>query len=385
MPTTTSKLAIHGGVPVRDVEKRPWPKWPVHGDDDRDALVRVVDSGKWWYGEEVARFERDFAEFQDADACVTVSNGTVAAEIAMQALGIGPGDEVITSPLSYVHTAGSIMRLGATPVFCDVNPRIYNVAIESLESCITERTKAIVPVHLYGQACKMDGIMELAKKHGIKVLEDGDQAIGSKFDGRMAGSIGDAGIFSFFPTKNLSAMGDAGAVVTNDAELATKIRKMRVHGLEAGYNVKTLGGNFRIDAIQAKVLSIKLPHLDGQTERRRELADRYNRHLEDLQVSTPVEAEKRYHTYNHYTVRVRSEGRDPLMAHLDACGIESRVYYPVPLHLLDCFRHLGYREGELPMAEAAANEVLSLPIYPEMTNAQQDEVVEAVRDYFRAE
>ena len=351
----------------------------------RSAFAEVAESGQFILGPYVAEFEQQLADYCGVKHAIGVGSGTDALMLSLMALGIGPGDEVITSPLSYVHTAGSIQRLGATPVFCDVNPRIYNVAIESLESCITEKTKAIVPVHLYGQCSKMDGIMALAEKHGLKVLEDADQAIGSKFGDKMAGSIGDAGIFSFFPTKNLSAMGDAGAVVTNDTALADKIRKMRVHGLEPGYKVKTLGGNFRIDAIQAKVLSIKLPHLDAQTRRRRELADRYNRHLEDLQVSTPVEAEHRYHTFNHYTIRVRSGGRDALLAHLEACEIQSRVYYPVPLHLLDCFKHLGIREGELPVAEAAANEVLSLPIFPEMTNAQQDEVVDAVRDYFRAE
>ena len=356
-----------------------------HLPDFRAAFAQVAESGQFILGPYVAQFERQLADYCGVDHAIGVGSGTDALMLSLMALGIGPGDEVITSPLSYVHTAGSILRLGATPVFCDINPRVYNVAIESLEACITEKTKAIVPVHLYGQACRMDLVMELAKAHNIRVLEDADQAIGSKFDGKMAGSIGDAGIFSFFPTKNLSAIGDAGAVVTSDSELADKLREMRVHGLEAGYKVKTLGGNFRIDAIQAKVLSIKLPHLDAQTQRRRELADRYNRHLEELQVSTPVEADKRYHTYNHYTVRVRSGGRDALLAHLEACEIQSRVYYPVPLHLLDCCKHLGYRAGELPVAEAACSEVLSLPIFPEMTNAQQDEVVEAVRDYFEAE
>ncbi|MGB0768196.1 MAG: DegT/DnrJ/EryC1/StrS family aminotransferase, partial [Phycisphaeraceae bacterium] len=333
----------------------------------------------------VAEFENQLAAYCGVDHAIGVGSGTDALMLTLMALGIGPGDEVITSPLSYVHTAGSIARLGATPVFCDVNPRIYNVAIESLEACITDKTKAIVPVHLYGQMAKMDAIMDLAKAHDLKVLEDADQAIGARMDEAKAGSLGDAGIFSFFPTKNLAAIGDAGAVVTSDAELAAKIRKMRVHGLEPGYRVKHLGGNFRIDAIQAKALSIKLPFLDEQLVRRRELADRYNRHLEDVQVSTPVEAEKRYHTYNHYTIRVRSGGRDPLMAHLEACGVQSRVYYPVPLHLLDCFDHLGYRAGALPVAEQAADEVMALPIFPEMTNAQQDEVIAAVRDYFRAE
>ncbi len=356
-----------------------------HLADFRAAFAEVADSGQFILGPHVAAFEDELAAYCGVEHAIGVGSGTDALMLTLMALGVGPGDEVITSPLSYVHTAGTIARLGATPVFCDVNPRIYNVAIESLEACITEKTKAIVPVHLYGQCCKMDGIMQLAEAHGIKVLEDADQAIGSKFGQTKAGAIGDAGIFSFFPTKNLAAIGDAGAVVTNDSELANTIRKMRVHGLEPGYRVRHLGGNFRIDTIQARALSIKLPHLDAQTERRRELADRYNRHLEELQVSTPVEADKRYHTYNHYTIRVRSGGRDALMAHLDACGIESRVYYPVPLHLLECFAYLGYREGEFPEAEKAAQEVLALPIFPEMTNAQQDEVVEAVRDYFRAE
>ncbi len=351
----------------------------------RAAFSQVAESGQYILGPYVAEFEKQLAAYCGVAHAVGVGSGTDALVIALMALGVGPGDEVITSPMSYVHTAGSIARLGATPVFCDINPRTYNIEVEALEACITEKTKAIVPVHLYGQSAFMGPIMKIAREHGIKVLEDADQAIGAKFDGKLAGSMGDAGIFSFFPTKNLSAMGDAGAVVTNDGDLAEKIRRMRVHGLEPGYRVRTLGGNFRIDAIQAKVLSIKLPYLDALTRKRRELADRYNRHFEDMQVSTPVEAEKRYHTYNHYTVRVRSDGRDPLMAHLDACEIDARVYYPVPLHLLECFAYLGYRRGELPVAEKAAVEVLSLPIFPEMTTAQQDEVVDAVRDYFRAE
>ena len=353
--------------------------------DFRDAFAEVADSGQFILGPCVAEFEKQLASYCGVEHAIGVGSGTDALMLTLMALGVGPGDEVITSPLSYVHTAGSIARLGATPVFCDVNPRIYNVAIESLEACITDKTKAIVPVHLYGQMAKMDAIMDLAKAHDIKVLEDADQAIGAKFGDVKAGAMGDAGIFSFFPTKNLAAIGDAGAVVTNDGDFAAKVRKMRVHGIEPGYRVRHLGGNFRIDAIQAKALSIKLPHLDEQIIRRRELADRYNRHLEDLQVSTPVEADKRYHTYNQYTIRVRSGGRDALMAHLDACDIESRVYYPVPLHLLECFAHLGYRQGEFPEAEKAAAEVMAIPIFPEMSNAQQDEVVEAVRDYFRAE
>ncbi|MFI4859654.1 MAG: DegT/DnrJ/EryC1/StrS family aminotransferase [Phycisphaerales bacterium JB063] len=349
------------------------------------AFAEVAGSGQFILGPAVADFERQLADYVGVKHCIGVGSGTDALIVSLMALGVGPGDEVITSPLSYVHTAGSIMRLGATPVFCDINPRTYNLAIQSLEGCITERTKAIVPVHLYGQMCKMKAIMELAEPRGIKVLEDGDQAIGAKCDGKMAGSIGDAGIFSFFPTKNLAAMGDAGAVVTNDDALAKQVRKLRVHGIEPGYTVHTLGGNFRIDAFQARVLSLKLPDLDAQNERRREIADRYARHLDDLQVSTPIGADDREHTYNHYTIRVRSGGRDALAGHLDACDIGNRVYYPRPLHLLPCFESLGYKEGAMPVAELATREVLSLPIYPEMTRDQQDEVVEAIRDYFRAE
>lgn len=351
----------------------------------RDAFAEVAGSGQFILGPVVADFERELADYCGVKHCIGVGSGTDALIVALMALGVGPGDEVITSPMSYVHTAGSIMRLGATPVFCDINPRTYNLAVKSLEGCITERTKAVVPVHLYGQMCKMGAVMEIAERHGIKVLEDGDQAIGAKCDARMAGSVGDAGIFSFFPTKNLAAMGDAGAVVTDDDALARRVRQLRVHGIEPGYSVRTLGGNFRIDAIQARVLSLKLPDLDEQTGRRRELADRYARHLDDLQLSTPIEADDRWHTYNHYTIRVRSGGRDGLAAHLDACDIGNRVYYPKPLHELDCFASLGYEPGSFPVAEQAAREVLSLPIYPEMTRDQQDQVVDAIRDFFRAE
>jgi len=351
----------------------------------REALGRIAGSGQFILGSAVSQFEQELADYCGVGHAIGVGSGTDALVVSLMAMGVGPGDEVITSPMSYVHTAGSIARLGATPVFCDINPRVYNMAIESLEGCITKKTKAIVPVHLYGQMANMDPIMDLAQTHGLKVLEDADQAIGATYSGKPAGSFGDVGIFSFFPTKNLAAMGDAGAVVTHDDELAAKIRRLRVHGLEPGYTVHDLGGNFRLDAMQAAVLSIKLPYLDEQNEKRRVLAERYARHLEDVQVTTPIEGDKRQHTYNHYTIRVRSGGRDALAGHLDACGIENRVYYPTPLHLLPCFRRPGHEAGSLPVAERAADEVLSLPIYPEMTRDQQDEVVDAIQDYFRAE
>ena len=345
-------------------------------------LDRLLDTGNFILGPAVDQFEQRLAGYCGVRHALGVSSGTDAILVALMAAGIGPGDEVITTPFTFFCTAGCVTRLGATPVFVDINPRTYNLQVEAIEGAITEKTKAIIPVHLYGLPADMDPIMRIARQHRLFVLEDAAQAIGARYHGRPVGGIGDAGILSFYPSKNLAALGDAGAVVTNDDDLAEKVRKLRIHGLDGDYRYPLVGGNFRIDALHAAMLSVKMPHLDEYTEARRRHAERYIRHFEELPLSTPLEVKRRHHVYNQFTVRVRSMGRDALKAHLDAIGIGSRVYYPIPLHLQPCYKHLGYERGSLPEAERAAEQVLSLPCYPEMTREQQDEVIQAVRDCF---
>lgn len=371
----------HLTVPLYDLVANNRP----HLEEFHEALERVEESGQYILGPFVEKFEKELAKACGVKHAIGVGSGTDAILITLMALGIGPGDEVVTSPFAYVHTAGCIRRMGAKPVFCDVDPISYNLDPAKLEAVLTPRTKAILPVHLYGQTCDMGPILALAKKRGLAVVEDADQAIGAKYKGKQAGALGTAGVTSFYPTKGLSAMGDAGAVLTSDDELAKRIRLMRVHGIEEGYVVRRLGGNFRLDALHAALLSIKLPHAETDTKARRAHAERYEKRLEELQVSTPAESENCHHTYSHYTIRVRGGGRDPLAAHLAANGVETRVYYPVPLHLQPCFADLGHKAGDFPNAEAAAKETLCLPVFPEMTKAQQDLVIDSIREYFAAE
>jgi len=346
------------------------------------AFERTLDSGQFILGPENQKFEAALAEFCGTSHAVGVSSGTDALLVTMMAMGIGPGDEVITTPFTWFSTVSSITRLGATPVFVDINKRTYNIDTHLLTAAITERTRAILPVHLFGQSADMDPIMEIARHHGLKVIEDAAQAIGATYDGKPVGSMGDAGCISFYPTKNLPALGDAGAVVTNDPELAEHVRLLHNHGMRGGDDFPEVGGNFRLDSIQAALLRVKLPHLETWTEQRVERAERYHRKLESMPLGLPLPAGKRYHVYNQYTVRVQGGGRDALKEHLGASGVGSRVYYPKPLHLQPCFAHLGYKVGDLPEAERAALEVISLPVFPDLTKAQQDRVVEAVGECF---
>ena len=348
-----------------------------------EAVFREVAlSGQLILGPYVRDFERQLAELCGVRHAVGVSSGNDALLLALLAMNIGPGDEVITTPLAYLHIAESIVRVGATPVFCDIDSRTYNLDVDRIPGRLTERTRAILPTHLFGLPANMGPIRELAQRHDLRVLEDTDMAIGSKFDGQPAGSMGDIASVSFYPTKNLAALGDAGACLTDDDALMDRLRTLRVHGIEKGFRVRQLGGAFRLDGLQAALLSIKLPLLAGWTERRRELARRYHKLLEPLALTTPFEADHREHVFNQYVIRVRGGGREPLRHHLDACGIGNRVYYPKPLHRLQCFADLDYPEGSLPVAEKASQELLALPMFPEMTRQEQDQVVAAVRDFF---
>lgn len=351
----------------------------------KDAFSKVLASGSFILGDFVDRFERDLAKYIGATHAIGVTSGTDALLLAMMAMDIGPGDEVIVPAFTFFATASCVARLGATPVFCDVSPRSFNMDPDVLEQRITPKTKAVIPVHLFGLAAKLGDILDIAKRHDLWVIEDCAQSLGAEYEKKQVGTFGDVGCFSFYPTKNLPALGDAGAITTEDAKLAEKMKILRVHGSDRGYHHPLIGGNFRLDALHAALLSVKLPHLAKWLTRRRQIAERLTRELEAVPATTPMEIPPRKHVYNNYTIRVRSGGRDAVQAHLAAKGIGTRVYYPIPLHLQPCFKHLGHKKGDFPVAEMLCDEVLSLPIYPEMTDAQADEVIAGVRDYFRAE
>lgn len=356
------------------------------------AIEQVLSSQAFILGPEVTKLEERVAAYSQARAGIGVSSGTDALLVALMALNIGPGHEVITSPYSFFATAGAIVRVGARPVFVDIDPETFNIDPAKIERAIRPNTKAIIPVHLYGQCAEMAPIMALAKQRGLHVIEDAAQAIGADYaDGRRAGSVGTVGCFSFFPSKNLGAMGDAGMVVTNDLDLAERIRVLRVHGSKPKYYHKLIGGNFRLDSVQAAVLNVKLNYLDEWTRRRQENAERYRTLFQQAGLTDKpgvVLPEARYrragvkhhHIYNQFVIR--APRRDELMAHLKQQGIGSEIYYPVPFHLQECFRPLGYKEGDFPESERAAKETLALPIYPELTPEQQQQVVQTIQRFY---
>lgn len=356
------------------------------------AIEETLRSQAFILGPQVTKLEERIASYSQACHAVGVSSGTDALLVALMALGIGHGDEVITTPYSFFATTGVIARLGAKPVFVDIDPVTYNMDPAGVEKAVTARTKALLPVHLYGQCAEMGPILEVAQRRRLPVIEDAAQAIGAEYrDGQRAGSMGTLGCFSFFPSKNLGAMGDAGMVVTNDQELGEKVRTLRVHGGKPKYYHKVIGGNFRIDSIQAAVLNVKLNYLDQWTKRRQENAKRYETLfaqsglVEKPGIGLPQAVyekagAKHYHIYNQFVIRVPK--RDQLMAHLKQQNIGVEIYYPVPFHLQDCFRSLGYKPGDFPEAERAANETLALPIYPELTAEQQQQVVTAIREFY---
>ena len=349
-----------------------------------DAVTRVCDSQRFIGGPEVEGLEKELCDTLGYPHAIGLSSGTDAVLAALMALGVGPGDEVITPTYSFFATAGCVVRVGAKPVLVDSEPGTFNIDTAAAIAAITPRTKAIIPVHLFGQAAEMAPLMETAGKRGIAVIEDAAQAIGCTYHGQQVGTIGAVGCFSFFPSKNLGAFGDAGFVTATDAAIAKKLRLIRTHGMEPKYYHHIVGANFRIDAIQAAVLRVKLPKLAGWSEGRRRNAARYRALFADAklnEVVLPVEAPDRTHIYNQFVIRVPK--RDQLRAHLDANRIGSEVYYPVPFHLQECFKDLGYRPGAFPEAEAAANDSLALPIYPELTEAQQAAVVAAIRTFYR--
>jgi dTDP-4-amino-4,6-dideoxygalactose transaminase len=342
----------------------------------RKAIDEVCDAQGFILGPVVDRFEKNLAAYCGTKHAIGVSSGTDALLCAMMALGIKPGDEVICPSFTFFATAGSIARLGAVPVFADIDPETFNVDPTSIKSRITRKTRAIMPVHLFGQIANMEAINAMAKEHDLAVIEDAAQAIGAKRNGEQACTLGLCGCLSFFPSKNLGGFGDSGAICTNDDAFAQQCRIMRVHGTERQYFHRFIGGNFRIDAIQAAVLDVKLKYLDQWHERRRRNAALYEKLLAGSRVKTPKIDPGNYSIYNQYVIRV--ENRDQVKERLAAAGVGSAVYYPLPLHLQECFASYGGKAGELPHSERASQEVLALPIYPELTEEQITYVANAV-------
>jgi dTDP-4-amino-4,6-dideoxygalactose transaminase len=347
------------------------------------AMTRVADSQRFIMGPEITALEAELSAIIGVEHAVAVSSGTDALLLALMALGIRAGDEVITSTYSFFATAGSVVRLGARPVLVDIDPVTFNIDADAAVRAITPRTKAIMPVHLFGLSADLDPIAAAADRAGIPVVEDAAQAIGSTCRSRAIGGIGAIGCFSFFPSKNLGAFGDAGLVTTNDGNLAKRARLLRTHGMEPKYYHHEVGGNFRMDALQAAILRVKAPHLSAWTEARRANAERYRSLFRsaglDGIVTLPVEPPGRRHIYNQFVIRMPE--RDALKRHLDEHGISNEIYYPVPFHLQPCFAGLGHRAGDFPHAERAANETLAIPIYGELTPEQQARVVDSIGEF----
>lgn len=353
-------------------------------DEVARAMQKVLDEQSFIMGEEVGKLEDLMARYCRTKYCVGVASGTDALFLSLRALGIGRGDEVITTPFTFIATGGAIYNAGAKPVFTDIDPRTYTIDPKKIEAAITNNTKAVMPVHLYGLCADMDPIISVAKKHGLKVVEDNAQAIGAIYKGKVAGSMGDSGCISFFPGKNLGAYGDAGAVVTNDERLAALIKKLRVHGSVSKYVHDIIGYNSRLDNLQAAILIVKLKYLDAWAKARQENAAYYNEKLKGLLLETPFVPEGQTHVYHQYTIRV-PEKRDELMKHLNDNGIEARVYYPIPLHLQECFKMLRCKRGDFPESEKAMAEALSLPVYSELTAEQKEYVVSKIKEFFAKE
>ncbi|MHC4664326.1 MAG: DegT/DnrJ/EryC1/StrS family aminotransferase [Planctomycetota bacterium] len=345
------------------------------------AVTRVIESQQCIGGPTIAELEREIVGISDCKFAIGVSSGTDAILGCLMSLDIGLGDEVITTPFTFFSTAGCIARVGARPVFVDIEPKTFNINPELIESAVTEKTKAIMPAHLFGQMADMDPIMEIANKYDLAVIEDAAQSITSTYKGRKAGSIGTAGCFSFYPSKNLGGIGDGGMIVTNDEQLYERLVMMRNHGQDSQYSYRYIGGNFRLDAVQAAALLVKLSHLEEWSQARRDNAAYYGKKFAGTVVQTPFVRPDCVSIYNQYCVRVPR--RDELAVYLRDNGIGCAIYYPVPLHLQECFKYLGYKEADLPESEKAAKDVLALPVYPELTDAMKDYTVEMIRGFLR--
>jgi len=345
------------------------------------AIARTLDTCSFCLGPDVAQFEQDFAAFCGAQHCLAMNSGTSALHIALLLLGVGPGDEVITTPYTFAATSWAISYVGAKPVYVDIDPATFNLDPALVERAITPRTKALLPVHLYGHPCDLDALLAIARKHNLPLVEDAAQAHGAKYKGRTIGTFGTVSCFSFYPAKNLGAAGEGGALVTNDPAYAARAKSLREHGSTKRYHHDEVGFNYRMEGMQGAVLGVKLKHLAAWQAGRRRVAARYGELLADTPLRLPQVADYAESAWHLYTVR--HERRDELKAHLDAHGIGNAVHYPMPLHLQKCYASLGYQPGDFPEAERASREVLSLPMYAELTDAQLQRVAAVVKDFFR--
>jgi dTDP-4-amino-4,6-dideoxygalactose transaminase len=372
MSTLPSRAAMR--VPLLDLKAQ---YATIKGETD-EALHRVMDSGRFILGPEVQALEEEVARYSQCAAGVGVASGTDALLLALRALEVGPGDEVVTSAYSFFASAGVVANVGARPVFVDIDPTSYNLDVHRLEAAFTPRTKAVIAVHLFGQCCDITAVAEVCKRRGVWLIEDAAQAIGAEWEGKRAGSVGDFGAFSFFPSKNLGAAGDGGMVVAKDPALADKVRLLREHGARPKYFHQRVGTNSRLDALQAAILRVKLRHLDKWSEARARNAALYNQLLEGSPAGRPYADARARHIYNQYVVRLPK--RDAVKQELADRGVGTEVYYPYPLHLQPCFAALGGKEGDMPHAEAAARETLALPIFPELTEEQIRYVAATLRE-----
>jgi dTDP-4-amino-4,6-dideoxygalactose transaminase len=351
-------------VPLLDLK----PQYADLKKEIDEAVHRVLESTRFIGGPEVSGLEEEVARYGQCKHAVACASGTDALILALRALGVGPGDEVVTSGYSFFASAGTVVNVGAIPVFVDIDPRTYNIDAHRLEAAITSRTKAVIAVHLYGQCCDLGAVKAVCDKHRLFLIEDAAQAIGAEWEGQRAGSVGDIGCFSFFPSKNLGAAGDGGMLSTQDDALAERLRLLREHGAKPKYYHAIVGTNSRLDALQAAILRVKLRHLDRWSEARARNAALYDQLLEGSPVGRPFRDARARHIYNQYVIRIAQ--RDALRQHLSERGVGTEIYYPVPLHLQQCFATLGYKTGDLPQSEAAARETVALPIFPELTEEQ---------------
>ena len=381
LPISTQSLAE--SIPFLDLKAQ----FAAIRDEVLEAVTRVLESQHFILGPEVEALERETAEYVGTEFAVGCGSGSDALLLALMAVGIEPDDEVITSPFTFGATAGSIARLKARPVFVDIHRDTFNIDERQLETAITPRSRAIMPIHLFGLPANMDAVLEIAHKHRLAVIEDAAQAIGARWMEKSVGTLGTLGCFSFFPSKNLGGAGDGGMITTNDPQLAQRLRILRVHGARRKYQYELLGINSRIDALQAAILRVKLRYLNDWTQRRRRNAERYGELFAEYELTRKVELpcsnESSFHVYNQYSIRVRR--RDELRAYLRDHGIPTEIYYPSPLHVEPAFAYLGYRNGNFPNAEATCLEVLSLPIYPELTPDKQRAVVATISRFFQIE
>ncbi len=370
MPTRTTMQ-----VPLLDLKAQ----YAEIKQDIDDAVRRVMESARFIGGPEVSSLEEEVARYSQSPHAIACASGTDALLLSLRALGVGPGDEVVTTAYSFFASAGTIVNAGGTPVFVDIDPKSYNLDAHRLEAAITPKTKAVIAVHLYGQCCDLTAVKAVCDKHQIWLIEDAAQAIGAEWEGRRAGSVGDFGCFSFFPSKNLGGAGDGGMMTAKSADMADKLRLLREHGARPKYYHSIVGTNSRLDALQAAILRVKLRHLDRWSEARAKNADLYDKLFEGARLGRPYRDPRARHIFNQYVIR--SPKREELKAFLGERGIGTEVYYPVPLHLQQCFASLGYREGSMPHSEAAANETLALPIYPELGEERIRYVAQTVREF----